>query len=331
MEAIPGSELSAQALLPTELLLYIFKLACDISHDSALRISLVSSWIRRVAKPRVFGTIVRRAGSLYPTQGRVELSPSNPPVGCGNYVRHLWLENIDLLSSPREINLLKACPNIEDIAISVNSLRTLLSLYANPHSTPSNSSIRSLTLINHTSRAVWLQEPPRTLLDNITHLRMVDLQQSPYVPVEHLPNLTHLSLTFMSLRAMDSGRSLIRVPDNTNKCKHLKMIILTIDHYDWLHSPLLYRSRYPALAGGTLASSPRESFRAITQAAKARDSRIYVMLSPAMGNAGEHVTVHAEWATAARGGENIWDKAVRWSRDESQLCLLPTKYPKRSL
>ncbi|KIP12773.1 hypothetical protein PHLGIDRAFT_113371 [Phlebiopsis gigantea 11061_1 CR5-6] len=322
---------SAQARLPTELLLYIFECACDISHDTALYISLVSSWVRNVAKPHAFGTIVRRAGSLYPTQGRVVLSHSTPPPGCGQYVRHLWLENIDLLSSPREINLLKACPNIEDIAVSVNSLRTLLSLYANPHSTPSRPAIRSLTLINHTSRAVWLQEPPRALLDNITHLRMVDLQQSPYVPVEHLPNLTHLALTFISLRATESSRGLIRIPDNTAKCKHLKMVILTIDHYDWLHAPLLYRSRYPALAGDTLASSPRESFRAIAEAAKAKDSMIYVMLSPVMGNAGERVTVYAEWATAARGGEDIWHKAARWSRDESQLYLLPTRYPKRSL
>lgn len=324
---ISDDDISTSIQLPIELLLYIFELACSISHHAALRISLVSSWVRREVKPRVFGTIVRRAGSLYPIQGQVQLSHSTPPAGCGQLVRHLWLEDIDLLSSPREINLLKACPNIEDIALSVNSLRTLLSLYANPHSAPGPSAIRSLTLINHTSRSIWLLQPPRALLDNITHLRMIDLQQSPYVPIEHLPNLTHLALPFMNLRAVNND-GLVRIPENTSKCRHLTMIVLTIDHYDWLHRNWLYKSRYPALITSPSARSPRALFREVCRAAEAKDHRIHVILSPVIVPSVGHVLVYTEWAAAGRGGESLWETALRLAKGDSQSEWLPDSYPK---
>lgn len=300
-----------------------------LSHDAALRVSLVASWVRRATKPYVFGTIARRAGSLYPIQGRIELSHKTPPPGCGEHVRHLWLEGIDILSSPREMNLFKACPNVEDIALSVNSLRTLLSMYANPYSSPGASAIRSLTLINPSPRTVWLVQPLRPLLDNITHLRMVDLQLSPYLPLEHLPNLTHLALPYMHLRTTNSD-GLIRLPDNTSKCTRLKIILLTIDHYDWLYRPWLHRGRYTT-PGSTSVESPRNKFQMVCATAKAKDNRVHLMLSPIIGMQGEHTTVHAEWAASARGGESIWDKAVRLSKDDSQLRLLPSVYPKPRL
>lgn len=326
----PCYDLLTSVDLPPELLIHIFKLTCILSHDTALRVSLVSSWVRDLVKPYVFGTVLRRAGSLYPIQGHVELSHKIPPPGCGEYVRNLWLETVDILSPfPREISLFKSCPNVKNVALSDNSLCTLLGLYANPYSNPGHSAIRSLTLINSTPRTAWLVNPRRIFLDNITHLRMVDLQQSPYVPLEYLPNLTHLALPLMHLRATNSDTRLLRIPENTTNCPHLKTIVLTVDHYDWLYRPWLHKGRYTtsSVSHGS-AGSPREEFRAVCHAAKAKDSRIYILLSPTIGPGNEHTTVCAEWARASRGGESIWEAAARLSKDDSQLQLLPSVYPK---
>lgn len=318
---------SLPSSLPTELVLHILEFTCTLSHEAALHVSVLSSWARRLAKPYVFSAIVRRAGSLYPVRGQVELSHKEPPPGCGEYVRHLWLETVDVLSSPREMCLFKACPNVEDIAVSINSFRTLLSFYANPYEHPGSSSIRSLTLINHTPRTVWLVRPIRAFLDNVTHLRMVDMQQSTYIPLEHLPNLTHLALPYMHLRASHAD-SLLRLPDNIFKCLKLNIIILSVDHYDWLYRPWLHRGRYTAFSLPSHADTPRDKFRMIRDVARTKDNRIYVVLSPSIGIDGTHRTICAEWVAAARGEESIWEKAVRQSKDNQDLELLPTVWPK---
>lgn len=323
MDSSSVDEQSITSELPSELLIYILKLTCLLSHDAALRISLVSSWARDIAGCYVFGTVVRKAGSLYPIQGSVELSHKVAPPGCGKFVRHLWLETVDVLSSPREISLFKSCQNVEDIALSANSLRTLFAFHANPYTNPGTPAIHSLTLINPTPRTLWLVRPG-ALLSGITHLRMVDLQQSPYIPLEHLPNLTHLALPFMHLRSTHGDSPL---PDNVHHCRRLQMVVLTVDHYDWIYRPWLHKGRYTASALAK-AKSPRDRFRLICEAAR-KDTRVQVILSPAMEQDGGYLTVCAEWAATARGGESIWVKAARMSQDNSDdMGRLPVTYPK---
>ncbi|EKM59281.1 uncharacterized protein PHACADRAFT_53402, partial [Phanerochaete carnosa HHB-10118-sp] len=294
--------------LPAELLIYIFELTCLLCHEDALRVSLICSWVRNIAKPYVFDTVIRKAGSLYPVQGRVELSHEVAPPGCGQFVRHLWLETVGVLSSPREIGLFKSCPNVEDIALSVNPLRTLLALYANPYSHLETSAIRTLTLISPTPRIVWIINPS-ALLQGITHLQMIDLRQTPYIPLEHLPNLTHLAVPLTHLRSTYAGGVL---PENITGCRRLQMIVLTVDHYDWIYRPWLDWSRYATSAfTRTSAETPRDRFRLIGEVAKKKDPRVHVILSPVMGRDDTLLSVCSEWAAAARGGESIWEKAAR--------------------
>lgn len=324
MNSSPVDE-SSLPELPVELLISIFKLTCLLSHEAALRVSLVCSWVHNIAKPYVFDTVIRKAGSLYPVQGRVELSHKVAPPGCGQFVRHFWLETVDVLSSPREIGLFKSCPNVEDIALSINSLRTLLALYANPYSYPETSVIRSLTLISPTPRIVWNIDP-NTLLQGITHLQMIDLRQTPYIPLEHLPNLTHLAIPFIHLRSTYAGGVL---PESITRCHHLQMIVLTVDHYDWIYRPWLRRDRYATSAFARASTeTPRDRFRLISEVAKKKDPRVHVILSPAMGRDDAHLSVCSEWAAAARGGESIWEKAARTSNNFDDSNLLPLTYPK---
>ncbi|GJE84324.1 hypothetical protein PsYK624_004000 [Phanerochaete sordida] len=310
--------------LPAELLIPIFEATCLESHEAALRISLVCSWVRDLAKPYVFGTVIRKAGSLYPIKGHVELSHKNAPPGCGDFVRHLWLETVDVLSSPREMGLFKSCPNVEDIALSVNPLRTLLAMYASPYSSPKASAIRTLTLLNPTPRTVWAVTPG-ALLRGITHLRMIDLQHTSYVPLEHLPALTHLAVPLVHLRTTYTDSFLA---ENITKSRRLQMVVLTVDHYDWIYRPWLHRDRYTTTAFAK-AETPRAGFRLVWEATRKRDQRAHVILSPTMGPGETHVTVCAEWSAAARGSESIWEKAARVAPDNAEdLNALPTVYPK---
>lgn len=321
MNSLSGDKSSLPSL-PTELQIHIFEQACLLSHDTALRISLVCSWVRNIAKPYVFGTVIRKAGSLYPVKGCIELSHKTAPPGCGEYVRHLWLETVDVLSSPREMGLFKACPNVEDVALSINPLRTLLALYANPYSSPGTSALRSLTLLNPTPRTAWSVSPV-ALLRGITHLRMTDLRHTPYVPLEHLPGLTHLALPLGHLRATHTGGVL---PEPVAACSRLRMVVLTVDHYDWVHRPWLHRDRYNARASAA-AETPRARFRAVCAAASRADGRVHVVLSPMMGPGDAQTSVCAEWAAAARGGESVWEKARRVGPDNDEDAdVLPAVY-----
>ena len=325
MEHTASNDAPTVPKLPLELLLQILELTCALSPEAARQVSLVASWARDVAKPYVFGTIIRSVGSLYSPRFRLGIMHKGPPAGCGEYVRHLWLETVDLIASPREIILFKGCPNVEDIALSVNSFRTLLTLHGTPTSRPGSCAVRQLTLLSPTPRTIFLAVDARNILmRNITHLRMVDLQESVYVPLDHLPNLTHLALPFMHLRGANSS-SIIQLPEYRDKCPRLSMIILTVDQYDWVHRPWLSRGRYTTLATVPLSDSPRERFRIIRDAARSADARAHVILSPVIVDR----TVCVEWTAAARGsGESIWEKAARVAHDDSELEQLPTAYPK---
>ena len=48
-----------------------------------------------------------------------------PPPGCGQYVHNLWIESINMMSSPGELSIFAACPNLRDVALTAKSLRVL--------------------------------------------------------------------------------------------------------------------------------------------------------------------------------------------------------------
>ena len=129
--------------LPTELVLHILNYACSASLETALSVSYVSSWVRASVLPLVFSTVVRRAGPTMPSSSGwatpQAIRPSSmslglnqrsyshflPPSTCdvGKFVKHLWIESIDMMSSPGELGIFNACTNIEDIALTASSLR----------------------------------------------------------------------------------------------------------------------------------------------------------------------------------------------------------------
>ncbi len=330
--------------LPTELVLQILTSACASSRDVALRVSLVCKWVRHASLQYVFATIIRRAGTIaaWGTNGmlpRHERSISHllPPPGCGVFVRNLWIESIDMMSSPGELSIFVACPNLENVAMTAKSLRILYSSIAfkadskeshTMNGTNPASRIRSLTLLERTYRYDWhfLADVEvglgRIFLHNITHLRLLDMQQSAYIPLEHLPNLTHLALPYLHLRS-NRARDPLRLPDSILARETLRMIVLTVDEREWLYRPWQYRS---ALHDPATATSPRKIFRFYVQQAKAKDQRLHFVISPRLDRG--HCQ---EWAASARGEESIWAIAARVGRDEEYADILPDTFPSTSL
>ena len=332
--------------LPTELILQILTIACASSHDVALRVSLVSKWVRHASLQYVFATIIRRAGSVaaWGTNGMLPrhergISHLLPPPGCGALVRNLWIESIDMMSSPGELSIFIACPNLENVAMTAKSLRVLYSSITfkakNPepravdHGNANPAScIRSLTLLEHTYRYDWHflvdfeVELGRAFLHNITHVRLLDMQQSAYMPLEHLPNLTHLALPYLHLRSNRIG-DVLRLPDGILTREALHMIVLTVDEQEWLYKPWQYRS---VSSAPTIASSPRKRFQYLMQKAKERDERLHFIISPRLGQPHSQ-----EWAASSRGGESIWTVATRVGRKEEYADALPDAFPNTNL
>ncbi len=255
-----------------------------------------------------------------------------PPPRCGQFVRFLWLESVDMLASPGELSIFKACPNIEDVACSARSLRVLYTslTFGTQHSQTSAcvSRIRSITLLQPTFGYDWhfltaeKRKGESHFLQNVTHLRLLDMQQSSYIPIEHFPHLTHLALPYLNLRTNRIG-DIVRIPDSVAILQNLKMIILTVDEKDWLYKPWAHRGASLCMAG---ADSPRERFRVVMQRAQEKDARIHLVLSPGLGR-----DACIEWTTAAEGGENIWERAARVGHDDSHSDALPNAFPSRNL
>lgn len=357
-ENSPNERLSEFPALPTELILQIFTSACTISHETALRTSLVAKWVRKECLPYIFATIIRRAGSAaaWGTNGMLPrgergISHLLPPPGCGAFVKNLWIESIDMMSSPGELSIFGACPNLEDVALSAKSLRVLYTsitfdtgrardvdntcpgdMHADRapimKNAPPALHIRSLTLLAHTYRYDWHflvgveVQGGQAFLHNITHLRLLSMQQSAYVPIEHLPSLTHVALPYLHLRTNRAG-DLLRLPDGILEKESLKMIVLTVDEREWLYKPWHHRG---IPIGSAAINSPRERYRMILQHTKKTDPRLYVVLSPRLGR-----TEHEEWAQSARGGETLWEKALRLGQDESYADVLPVSFPATDL
>ncbi|GBE79941.1 hypothetical protein SCP_0211430 [Sparassis crispa] len=193
--------------LPIEIIIEIFEIAVYLSNESAATISLVSSWARKIAVPHLFSTIVSHAAPLTPEEVANASKSSQAPTSrtklspyLGGFVQHLWTERTGISNIANEVDLFRACPNVEHLALSSPSLQSL-SMACRMHRKTSivpafPSSLRSITMITPTYRYEWhilvgVRVPNGgLLLHNITHLRLLEMGAAAYAPHAHLPNLT---------------------------------------------------------------------------------------------------------------------------------------------
>ncbi|KAI0750964.1 hypothetical protein C8Q80DRAFT_1098065 [Daedaleopsis nitida] len=328
--------------LPTELTVQIMDFAAQGSFEAAQSISLVSTWARGIALPHLFSTVVIRFKPAY-SMGMASGARDSPharmsrPQAWGHLVRNLWVESSGIANAPKEEEILRACLNLENIALKSLSLRTLPSslkhsaVSPTPGWTPDEPRdpprcyLRSVTLITHTLRYEWhslanIQLRDGTmLLHNITHLHLLEMTISSFSPHDLLPNLTHLALPYLDL-GNDFRQDNLRLPVGVLEHRSLKMIVLTVTEGRWLTNPWYQISRYP----GKATNSPRAAFCHLVDTLRKRDDRLHAVLSPRLG-----VDPCEEWANAARGGPSLWGNAAQARLDRSCYGAdLPDTYPK---
>ncbi|KAI0920883.1 hypothetical protein AcW1_004969 [Taiwanofungus camphoratus] len=330
--------------LPIEIIMIILKDTASLSCQCASAVSLVSSWARKLALPYLFCAMIYRkrpiASMRVISGNRPSLLYSSSrravPAQLGRYVRNLWTESIGIASSSSDIDILQACPGVENLALSSASLRAVYMAIqcqagGRQMDQPKSmfpSSLRSITLTTHTFRYDWhflvgVRVPSgNLLLHNITHLRILDMQISAYIPHAHLPNLKYLALPYLDLGA-GITQDPIRLPEGVVEHKNLQMIVLTVDERKFLTNPW-YRiiHFFPSGPGRFCYGSPRDNFDALVRQARKKDAKLHVILSPRLGQ-----DTCTEWETAARGGESIWTLATKARCNDSYGIGLPTIYP----
>ncbi|OBZ76723.1 hypothetical protein A0H81_03914 [Grifola frondosa] len=190
--------------LPVEIIIQILDLTASLSRRSASSISSVSTWARELALPYLFSTIIHRATpSIFAGITSVNSllqyrsSQAKTPEKCGRYVRNLWIESIGIGTPSSEVDTLRSCPNVENLALPSASLRVLytaIQIAAAEKYQPSQPQTQflgrlySITLITHTFRYDWhilirvYLSNGKPLLDAITRLRILDMKISGYVP-----------------------------------------------------------------------------------------------------------------------------------------------------
>ncbi|EJF56619.1 hypothetical protein DICSQDRAFT_112947 [Dichomitus squalens LYAD-421 SS1] len=328
--------------LPPELIISIFEIASCDHQQAALSISRVSTWARKIALPHLFSTVIYRSRPAFAhgmSSGARDPRTARPSHSqCwGPLVRNLWLESSGISNASNEEALIRACENVENLALMSQSLPVLAaSIQAEnaarrganskgslSSSDPSHCRLRSITLITHTFRFVWdslvgLQvQDGSQLLNNITHLHILDLTISSFTPHNLLPNLTHLALPYLDL-GIDFKQDALRLSPGALGHRALQMIVLTVAEEKWLNNPWYHIARYP---GQT--PSPKPMFRLLVRWAREKDERIHVVLSPQIGD-----DPCKEWVKAARGGQSLWEVAAKTRADDSHGLGLPDAFPK---
>ncbi|GBE79940.1 hypothetical protein SCP_0211420 [Sparassis crispa] len=98
-----------------------------------------------------------------------------------------------------------------------------------------------------------------------------------------------------------------------------------MDERNYLTTPWYEIRRLSWTSSGSSSSRksyglPRDGFRELVRRARQVDERLYVVLSPRVDQ-----DACAEWEAAARGGESIWETALKAREDETYGMDLPRK------
>lgn len=295
--ALPSQPpLYVELRLPIELIIEIVEIAllsCK-KNNFKLNFCLVSSWMREVAMPFIYSTIIlensRYPSVMTPARMFMFIGPhhlSNPI----QHIRHLWVEHA---ATGRNI-WLNGCSQLNQLAMDLDCHESIcISDYCklNPTS-PDRSPCRSFTVIGQTHPSRWApitqSERGLAFLRGLTHLRLLNMCLSPYIPLEHTPNLTHLCIPFFDLRATErmecSGLDVIL------QFQNLKMVVLTLNRGYW-----------------RFAEVP---FNEWARMAMEKDERLYTVVSRREDATRDWDDARKDWESEARGEESIWDRALK--------------------
>ncbi|KLO17479.1 hypothetical protein SCHPADRAFT_821346 [Schizopora paradoxa] len=305
--------------LPIELVLLIADYAAQTSRRAALSLCLVSTWMREAILPTLYTTVILHADSPNDARSpfradddqvdRQPLSPSTtvrkPLADPLVYVQHLWAD-VPQEFAPRNLD---AFPNLQQLAIHVDASEAVcnaLRWAPTQDCCPGYEShvcklanyppCRSLTVLGQSHPQRWTAftscAQGRAFLQQLTHLRLLNICLSHYIPLEYIPSLTHLCIPFFDLRPAH-GEEFIGL-DYILAQPHLKMVVLTLNPRYWRFEDM--------------------SLKAWACLAMARDERLYVVASTRVDATRDWDDPRRDWEAEVTGGVSIWEKAVQVRR-----------------
>ncbi|TDL20065.1 hypothetical protein BD410DRAFT_390687 [Rickenella mellea] len=204
------NEPPALPTLPVEILLDIFEYAALSSTGCARSLSVVASWTTQVGRRALYNTVCLKSSSHVLSYNHFKSIPfgdayltrkSRIFLEYAPYVQNVWLDK----ASSTDLYLFDHCKNIVNLAMHPQSLRAFLS--SKYHGKSVNSTMvrcapcRELTLTSDMFRYDWEQIHPKSVvgksfLANLTHLCLLSMKTSHYIPFSDLARLTHFAIPY---------------------------------------------------------------------------------------------------------------------------------------
>lgn len=282
--------------LPVELILYIAELATAANRRTALSLCLVASWVREAVLPLLYNTVVLQGSSTpAPFVDPYFIFERHLP-GPLRHIQQLWAD-ISPEHAPHSLN---GCYNLTRIALPLDAAETICrSDVWFDVDFPGVTPCRDFTVLGQSHPMRWAPLTTslegRDFLRGLTHLRLLNMCLSHYIPLEYTPNLTHLCIPFFDLHllSMDgqSNGTEFNALDYILLQPHLRMVVLTLN-------PRYWRFEHQTLKSWAIL-------------AMRKDERLYVVASTRQDATRDWEDARRDWENEASGGDSIWDKAVQ--------------------
>ncbi|KIM77954.1 hypothetical protein PILCRDRAFT_11615 [Piloderma croceum F 1598] len=285
--------------LPTELLHYVFNFAAAVSRHTCLNLCLVASWVRHIALPHLFRTVIVQDACANNRFTKFLTDPSSMPnFRAASFVNNVWTQH----SRDLVLIAIEACDKITHLALNTAHLRWLirstspgtvaagvskgishaaLARLRDLHLTLLDTKSLNLALTEHHNDDVTRKSP---IFDKITHMRLTAIDDYRMrVSLDHFSRLSHFCLPYY-----DSHRHRTSLLESFLELQSLQMLVMAF----FKNCPI----------------GSRETLKLWVQKARDTDRRIYLVEC-------QSVSTQGEWEQDMRCGDSIWDRAVRYTNE----------------
>ena len=290
--------------LPVELLHCVFNLASASSRHACLNICLVASWARQIALPHLFHTVVIKDTYANTEFTKYIVEPFlMPNFRAACFVNNVWAQN----SRDLVLEVIEKCDNITHLALNTGHFRWLmrstspgtiaasvspgisghaLARQRDLHLTLLDAESLNLALTEHHNDDVTKKSP---IFDKITHLRLTLVDSYKMrANLDHFSRLTHLCMPYY-----DSRRHQTMYLQPFLELQSLQMFVIIV---------ILRCARSSHVSLENWVRNVRET-----------DTRVYLVN-------GWSADIQVEWEREMRGGESVWERAIRYTNKWEAHC-----------
>ncbi|KAL4246028.1 hypothetical protein ABKN59_008837 [Abortiporus biennis] len=308
--------------LPTELLQQVLEdAACN--KDTALNLSLVSSWVRRWADPYLYHTVVLSTSrSLRSFKQALMNKPHSFPL---TYVKHLGIFALGPVETIHDV--LHLCKGVNSLACGF-SLPSFKQTHGIETLHESLKNAKEQHLLGISCRDGW---EPCLIGSTITHLRVhlcsspdnvqplgqVDKDEVSWERLSKLPRLTHLAVVYRPTLALDIDvifgklQSLLEPMDQEELGDHRGSG--RIGHSSMELEPTI---QLVLVQVSGMPSAQARTIKSLNDAAlKAGSHSLRIVAEPAPSSA------VVQWETAVRAGKSVWKDAEEVVRERKQRLV----------